>query len=436
MSSKPVVAIVGRPNVGKSTLFNRLVGRRKAVVADVPGVTRDRIYNDVEWNGKIFTLVDTGGLFLDDSEFRQEVHDQVYKAISEADVIILVVDGEVGPVPEDEEIARMLLKMRKKTIVVVNKVDDFRNSHVIYDFLVLGLGEPLPLSAIHGLNIDELLDRIVSLLPEKSCCEEEEGIHIAVVGRPNVGKSSLINALLKEKRLIVSDIPGTTRDAVDTVLKKDDRTYILVDTAGIRRKSRISDDVEYYGVQRSLRAIDRSDVVLFVLDATQGVVEQDTKIGGYIAEAGKGLIIIINKWDLVKKEQNTKNMYDQLIKWRLDFLGFAPLHYVSALTGQGVDRILPLVDRVYSEYTKRISTGSLNSWLMETVYLNPPPAVKGVEVKFYYAVQAEQRPPLFVFFVNRPEMVHFSYKRYLENQLRKAYGFEGTPIRLIFRKRE
>lgn len=434
--SKPVVAIVGRPNVGKSTLFNRLVGRRKAVVADVPGVTRDRIYSDVEWNGKVFTLVDTGGLFLNDSEFRQEVHDQVSKAISEADVVILVVDGEVGPVPEDEEIARMLLKTRKKTIVVVNKVDDFRNKQVIYDFLVLGMGEPLPLSAIHGLNIDELLDRIVSLLPERSYCKEEEGIHIAVVGRPNVGKSSLVNALLKEKRLIVSDVPGTTRDAVDTVLKKDEKTYILVDTAGIRRKSRISDDVEYYGVQRSLRAIDRSDVVLFVLDATQGVVEQDTKIGGYVAEAGKGLIIIINKWDLVEKEQKTKSVYNQLIRWRLDFLSFAPIHYVSALTGQGVDRILPLVDQVYSEYTKRISTGGLNNWLMETVYLNPPPAAKGAELKFYYAVQAEVGPPLFVFFVNRPEMVHFSYKRYLENQLRKAYGFEGTPIRLIFRKRE
>lgn len=434
--SKPVVAIVGRPNVGKSTLFNRLVGRRKAVVADVPGVTRDRIYNDVEWNGRVFTLVDTGGLFLDDSEFRQEVHEQVSKAISEADVVILVVDGEVGPVPEDEEIARMLLKMRKKTIVVANKVDDFRDRQVIYDFLVLGLGEPLPLSALHGLNIDELLDRIVSLLPGESYWEEEKGIHIAVVGRPNVGKSSLVNALLKEKRLIVSDIPGTTRDAVDTVLKRDEKTYILVDTAGIRRKSRISDDVEYYGVKRSLRAIDRSDIVLFVLDATQGVVEQDTKIGGYIADAGKGLIIIINKWDLAEKEQKAKNTYEQLIRWRLDFLSFAPLHYVSALTGQGVDKILPLVDRVYGEYTKRISTGNLNSWLMETVYLNPPPAAKGLDLKFYYAVQAEVAPPLFVFFVNRPEMVHFSYRRYLENQLRKAYGFEGTPVRLIFRKRE
>lgn len=432
---KPVVAIIGRPNVGKSTLFNRLIGKRKAVVADVPGVTRDRIYNDVEWNGRFFTLVDTGGLFLEDSEFCREVQEQVSKAVSEADVVILIVDGQVGPVPEDEEIARMLLKMHKKTIPVVNKVDDFRNRQVIYEFMGLGLGEPLPLSAIHGLNIDELLDRVVSLLPDDSCGEEEDGIHIAVVGRPNVGKSSLVNALLKEKRLIVSDIPGTTRDAVDTVLKRDGKGYVLVDTSGIRRKSRVFEDLEYYSVLRSLRAVDRADIVLFVLDATQGVVEQDTKIGGYIAEAGKGLIIIINKWDLIRKDVHPREAYDQVIRERLDFLGFAPLLYVSALTGHGIDRILPLVDRVYGEQTKRISTGNLNSWLSEVVYLNPPPTVKGEDVKFYYALQAGEKPPLFVFFVNSPEKVHFSYKRYLENQLRKAYGFEGTPIRLVFRPR-
>lgn len=432
---KPMVAIVGRPNVGKSTLFNRLVGGRKAIVADIPGVTRDRIYQDVEWNRRFFTLIDTGGLFLEDSEFREEVHEQVRRAVEEAAVIIFVVDGQVGPAPEDEEIARMLLKMRKKTILAVNKVDDFKNKQVIYDFLGLGLGEPLPFSAIHGLNIDELLDKVISLLPEEIDEEEEKGIRIAVVGRPNVGKSSLVNALLREKRLIVSDVAGTTRDAIDTVLKKDGQSYILVDTSGIRRKSRVTQDIEYYSVQRSLRAIDRADIVLFILDATQGVVEQDTKICGYIEEAGKGLIIIINKWDLVKKDDNTRKKYDQMIRERLDFLGYAPLLYVSALTGQGIDRILQLVDHVAGEQTKRITTGSLNSWLTETIYLNPPPAVKGQDVKFYYAVQGGEKPPVFVFFVNSPELLHFSYKRYLENQLRKAYGFEGTPIRLAFRPR-
>lgn len=432
---KPIVAIVGRPNVGKSTLFNRIIGGRKVIVADMPGVTRDRIYEDVEWDRKAFTLIDTGGLFLVDGEFRERVEEQVQKAIAEADLVIFIVDSRVGPTTEDQEIGRMLLKTCKKTILVVNGVDDFTNKQVIYDFFNLGFGEAIPISALHGLNIDDLLDRVVSLLPDQPSVQEAEGVRVAVVGRPNVGKSSLINTLLKEERVIVSDIPGTTRDAIDTLLQKDGRNYVLVDTSGIRKRSRVAAGVEYYGVQRSLRAIDRADIALLVLDATQGVVEQDTKIGGYIEEAGKGLIIIINKWDLVQKNARTRKEFDDMIMTELDFLGFAPLHYVSAVTGQGVHKILQLVDEVAQQQSRRISTGNLNNWLTEVIYLNPPPPVKGREVKVYYVAQVGERPPVFVFFVNNPELFHFSYQRYLENQLRKAYGFKGTPIRLVFRAR-
>lgn len=431
---KPVVVIVGRPNVGKSTLFNRLVGVQTAIVADIPGITRDRLYQDVEWDQHTFTLVDTGGLFLGDPEFSEPVRGQVERAIEEADLVVFIVDAKVGPTVEDEEIARMLRKKRKGVILAVNKVDNFRDVSV-YDFFSLGLGDPVPLSAMHGLNINELLDRIVDLLPPTISEEEREGIRIAVVGRPNVGKSSLVNALLQEDRLIVSEIPGTTRDAVDTLLKKDGKTYIVVDTSGIRKKSRVSAGVERYSVIRALRAIDRADVVLLVLDATQGVVEQDKKIGDYIEEAGKGLVIIINKWDLIQKDGTTMENYSVLIRSELDFLAYAPILYVSALTGQRIERILSLVDFVGEQQTKRISTGGLNSWLNEAIYLNPPPAVKGRELKIYYLVQVGVKPPVFVFFINDPELVHFSYKRYLENQLRRAYGFEGTPVRLVFRGR-
>lgn len=434
---KPVVAIVGRPNVGKSTLFNRLTGGRTAVVADHPGVTRDRLYRDVEWNRCTFTLIDTGGLFLEDPEFGEHVRAQVQKAIEEADLIIFVVDGRVGPTTEEEEIARLLRREGKETVLAVNKVDHFKNSQVVYDFLALGLGEPVPISALHGLNVDELLDRVVALFPHAAYedLEEGEGRRVAVVGRPNVGKSSLVNALLKEDRVIVSEVPGTTRDAIDTFLKKDDRTYIIVDTSGIRRRSRVAPGVERFSVIRSLKSINRADVILFVLDATQGVVEQDKKIGGYLEEAGKGLIIIINKWDLIKKDRDEVKQYDLLIRSELDFLFYAPILYVSALTGKGVDRILDVVDYVAAEREKRIGTGNLNNWLSEAVYLNPPPSSKGEELKIYYAVQAGVKPPVFVFFVNNPELVHFSYRRYLEHQLRKTYGFEGTPVRLVFRAR-
>lgn len=317
----------------------------------------------------------------------------------------------------------------------MNKIDNFNYQHYVYDFLNLGLGDPIPFSALHGLNIDELLDKIVSLLPQKNVEDERNGVRIAVVGRPNVGKSSLVNKLLREERVIVSEVPGTTRDAIDTHFRRDDKNYIFVDTCGIRKRSKVDSNIEYYSVMRSLKAIDRADVVLFVLDATQGVVEQDKKIGGYIEEAGKGLIIIVNKWDLIDKNSSTTKEYDLLIREGLDFLNFAPILYVSALTGQRVNQVLDQIDVVAGEQVKRISTGNLNNWLNEAVFLNPPPAVKGREIKIFYAVQTGVKPPVFKFFVNHPELIHFSYKRYLEHQLRSTYGFEGTPLRLVFRAR-
>ncbi len=467
--TKPVVAIVGRPNVGKSTLFNRLTGGRTAIVADVAGVTRDRLYRDVEWNRVTFSLIDTGGLFPEDEEFAVHIHEQVDKAMGEADLVLLVVDGRVGPTTEDVEIAQLLQKAKRKTVIAVNMVDNYRDSHVAYNFLELGLGDPVPFSALHGLNIDGLLDRIWDLLGievgskrseagkkkanrlgRSSEGSEEENqeknltsdiphpaseISVAVAGRPNVGKSSLVNALLKEKRLIVSDLPGTTRDAIDTVLARDDRRYVLVDTSGIRKRSRVTNGVEYYSMLRALKAIDRADIALLVLDAGQGVVEQDQKIGGYIQDAGKGLVIVVNKWDLAK-EKDARGSFERLIRTELDFLNYAVIHFVSAQNGKGVVKILDLVDGVSQQQNRRISTGNLNTWLNETVCLNPPPSVKGQEVKIYYVVQASTSPPAFVFFVNNPDMLHFSYKRYLERRLREGYGFEGTPLRLVFRRRK
>ena len=364
---KPIVALVGRPNVGKSTLFNRLSGGRSAIVADRPGVTRDRLYRDVEWDGRTFTLVDTGGLFLEDEQFHEHVEEQVSIAIEDADVIVFVVDAQAGVTVEDKQVAQLLLKSKKKIILAANKVDNFESQDV-YDLYQLGLGDPLPISSLHGLNIDELLDQIISLLPEMETQEEETGIRVAVVGRPNVGKSSLINALLKEKRVIVSDVPGTTRDAIDTKFSIEDRAYTLVDTAGIRRRSRVERGVEYYGVRRALRAIDRADVVLLVLNAEEGIVEQDKKIAGYIEESGKGVIIILNKWDLVADIKNRRHYFENLVREQLSFLSYAPIHYISALTGEGLGKIMPLVDAVHVEQNKMISTGNLNSWLSETLF--------------------------------------------------------------------
>lgn len=428
-----MVAIVGRPNVGKSTLFNRLVGGRIAIVEDVPGVTRDRLYHDTDWQGYEFTLVDTGGITDKPEGLETEVRKQAEQALSEADVILFLVDAREGLTADDFAIADILRRAERPVILVANKVDNFEDLSILQEFYRLGLGDPFPISAAHGLNIGELLDKIVELLPRKIEEESRQGTRVAIVGRPNVGKSSLVNRLLGEERVIVSEIPGTTRDAIDTYFRRGDKEYILIDTAGIRRRSRILETTERYSVQRAFKAIDRADVVLLVLDATEGVTEQDKKIAGYGHQRGKGAIIVVNKWDLIPKDSHTLDHYRKGVLQELYFMDYAPVLFISALTGQRVHQVLPTVDEVIAQARHRVSTGLLNSVIQESVLLTPPPTVKGRAAKIYYATQVDVQPPTFVFFVNDPEAIHFSYRRYLENQLRQAFGFQGTPLRLIFR---
>jgi len=436
--SKPVVAIVGRPNVGKSTLFNRIVGGMVAIVESTPGVTRDRLYHDVEWLGNKFTIVDTGGIEFKDqtTPLSDKMKQQAEVAIEEADVVLFVVDGKTKVTPDDEQIARYLRKTDKPIILVVNKVENFELFQAeSFEYLTLGYGEPIPVSAAHGKNIGDLLDAVVAKFPEKVTEDyEPDVIKIAVIGRPNVGKSSIVNKLLGEERVIVSDIPGTTRDAIDTPFSYENRNYVLIDTAGIRRKKKIAEVTESYSVIRSFRAIDRADVVLMVIDATEGITEQDKKIVGYAHEAGKGLILIVNKWDLITKDDKTLNKFEKKIREELAFVDYAPTQFVSAKTGQRINKIMDLVEFVAEQASRRILTNVLNSQLREWVHLNPPPSDKGKRLKIYYATQQGVQPPTFVFFVNDPELVHFSYRRYLENQIRKNFGFEGSPIRLIMRK--
>jgi len=438
--SKPVVAIVGRPNVGKSTLFNRIVGGLVAIVENTPGVTRDRLYFDAEWLGKKFTLIDTGGIEFKDetTPLSSKMKQQAEIAVDEADVIMFLVDAKSGITPDDQQIARYLRKSSKPVLLVANKVEKFtRFEAEAHEFLPLGFGDPIPISAVHGMNTGDLLDTLVSALPEDAAADyDPDVIKIAVIGRPNVGKSSIVNMLLGEERVIVSDIPGTTRDAIDTPFTYEDRNYVLIDTAGIRRKKKISEVTENYSVVRSFRAVDRSDVVLMVINAIEGVTDQDKKIVGYAHEAGKGLILVINKWDLVIKDEKTINKYEKDIREELAFVLYAPTQFVSAKTGQRINKIMDLVEFVAEQTSRRISTSTLNNLLREWVHLNPPPSDKGVRLKILYATQSSVQPPTFIFFVNDPELVHFSYKRYLENQLRKNFGFEGSPIRMIMRKRD
>ncbi|KJS22527.1 MAG: GTP-binding protein Der [Clostridiaceae bacterium BRH_c20a] len=435
---KPIVAIVGRPNVGKSTLFNRLTGGMTAIIENTPGVTRDRLYKDAQWQEFSFTVIDTGGIEIGTEDiFLENIKKQAQIAIEEADVILFIVDYKTGITIDDQEVAQMLRKTQKDVLLVVNKVEDYSDPAVFFDFYQLGLGEPFPISAIHGMNTGDLLDKMVSLFPEDTTEPyDPDTIKFAVVGRPNVGKSSLVNVLLGQERVIVSDIPGTTRDAIDTPFKHNEQEYVIIDTAGMRRKNKISDPTERYSVVRSLRAIDRCDVVLMVINAVDGVIEQDKKIAGYALEQGKACILVINKWDLVAKDDKTLNRVEKEIRSELLFLQFAPTIFVSAVTKQRVVKILDLVDFVAQQHSHRVSTSILNQVISEAVQLNPPPSYKGKRLKILFVTQTGVKPPTFVFFVNEPDIVHFSYQRFLENKIRENFGFEGTPIRFVIKKRD
>jgi GTP-binding protein len=435
--AKPIVAIVGRPNVGKSTLFNHLIGQRRAIVEDVPGVTRDRLYDNCDWAGREFMVIDTGGIRFEEGDiFAREVKLQAELAIEEADVILFVVDAREGISAEDEQVANLLRRSGKPVVLAANKVENFDRQLEYYEFYKLGLGEPIPVSAMHGLNTNDLLDEVVArFAPAQTYQEDDNAIKIAIVGRPNVGKSSLVNAFLGEQRVIVSDIPGTTRDAIDTPFRYDGNDYILIDTAGIRKKSRIKETTERYSVIRSLKSIERADVVLVMLDATAGVIEQDQRIAGYVHEAGKANIVVVNKWDLVEKDGHTMNKFDKDIREDLKFLAYAPIMYVSALTKRRIFKLLELVDFVAEQHNRRINTAELNRVINEAMMLNPLPGGGGKKVKIYYTTQVRTAPPTFVFFANQPDSVHFSYLRYLDNVLRQNFGFEGSPIRLMVRQK-
>ncbi|KJS83432.1 MAG: GTP-binding protein Der [Peptococcaceae bacterium BICA1-8] len=435
---KPIVAIVGRPNVGKSTLFNRFTGGMTAIIENTPGVTRDRLYRDAQWQEVSFTVIDTGGIEIGTEDiFLENIKKQAQIAIEEADVILFLVDYKTGITIDDQEVAQMLRKTQKNVLLVVNKVEDYSDPAVFFDFFQLGLGEPFPVSAIHGMNTGDLLDKMVSLFPEDTTEPyDPDTIKFAVVGRPNVGKSSLVNVLLGHERVIVSDIPGTTRDAIDTPFKHNEQEYVIIDTAGMRRKNKISDPTERYSVVRSLRAVDRCDVVLMVINAVDGVIEQDKKIAGYALEQGKACILVINKWDLVAKDDKTLYKVEKEIRSELLFLQYAPTIFVSAVTKQRVVKILDLVDFVAQQHSHRVSTSILNQVISEAVQLNPPPSHKGKRLKILFVTQTGVKPPTFVFFVNEPDIVHFSYQRYLENKIRENFGFEGTPIRFVIKKRD
>jgi len=435
---KPIVVIVGRPNVGKSTLFNRIVGKRISIVEPRPGVTRDRIYADASWLGHTFTLVDTGGIETrSEDEIIQGIRYQANQAIQSADVIIFLVDGREGLTPADEEVAQILRQSKKPVVLACNKIEKREKMPPeVYEFYSLGLGDPIDISAELGYRIGDLLDEVVKYFPEVEEEEFEDYTKVAVIGRPNVGKSSIVNAILGEERVIVSSIPGTTRDAIDTPFEKDGKKYVFIDTAGMRRKSRVKESVEYYSVLRSLKAIERSDVVLMVIDATQGVAEQDKKIFGYAYEAGKASIIVVNKWDLIDKDHRTMEVFREKIRNELLFLQYAPIIFISAKTKKRLINVLELIDYVMDQYTMRIKTRLLNEVIEDAMVVAEPPTVKGKKLKIYYATQKGVKPPSFILFVNDPQLMHFSYKRYLENQLRETFGLEGTPIKLITKKRK
>lgn len=436
--SKPIVAIVGRPNVGKSTLFNQIGKKRVSIVDDMPGVTRDRIYMDAVWLNHEFTLIDTGGIeIFSNDKIVNEIRTQANIAMDEADVILFLVDGRAGLTSADEDIAKILRGSVKPVIVAVNKIDSIQLDVNTFEFYNLGLGTPIGISASNALNLGDLLDEVVEKFPAvETEPRDEDEIRIAVIGRPNVGKSSLVNALLGEERVIVSDIPGTTRDAIDTHFFKDDTKFTLIDTAGMRRKSKVDKPVERYSVMRSLRAIDRADVVLMLIEAPVGITEQDKKIAGYAHDSGKGCVIVVNKWDIFpNKHDKSTNRFTDELRHELGFLQYAPPVYTSALTGQRVDRVIELVKFVAEQQSMRIQTSVLNELLRDAVAVNPPPTQKGRQLKILFITQADICPPRFVLFVNDPDLMHFSYLRFIENRLRESFGFEGTPLKFVIRKR-
>lgn len=436
--SKPIVAIIGKPNVGKSTFFNYLAGTRISIVQDIPGVTRDRIYAETNWRGRDFTLIDTGGIEPDsDDIILSQMREQANLAIEMADVIIFLTDIRQGVTAADQEISLMLKKSKKPIVLVCNKADNLEKyQNEIYEFYNLGIGEPHPISAANAIGIGDVLDEIYEHFP-KNDKNEDEGLitKVALIGKPNVGKSSLINKIIGENRSIVSDIPGTTRDAIDTNFKNDKGEYVLIDTAGLRRKSKIKEDIEKYSIIRTMLAIERADVCLMMIDATQGVTDQDTKIAGEAHEAGKGVIIVVNKWDAVEKETNTIEVYKKEIYEKLKYLSYAPIIFISAKTGQRVNKLFDLINYVAEQNSMRIKTSVLNQVINEAIAIVQPPSDKGKRLRVYYGTQVSTKPPTFVIFVNDKSLFHFSYERYLVNQIRKEFGLEGTPVRMIAREK-
>jgi GTP-binding protein len=437
--SKPIVAVVGRPNVGKSTLFNRLIGEPLAITEDIPGTTRDRLYGDSDWNGRDFIVVDTGGLLPgEDETMARAIREQAQIAITEADVILMLVDAKSGLLADDQAIAEILRRTDKPVVLAANKADSAKRRVTALEFYELGLGEPIGVSALQGIGTGDMLDEVVKRLPpaEETAEDEDAALKLAIVGRPNVGKSSLLNALLGFERVMVSSVPGTTRDATDTVLEHEGQEIVLIDTAGIRRRGHIKGSIEKYSVMRAIRAISRADVTLLVIDATEPLTAQDQHVAGYVQDEKKGMIVVVNKWDLIEKTSTTMTEYVARVRRELNFMSYVPVLFVSAKTKQRVHKIIEEALRIKEEREKRISTGRLNNTVQEALRAHPPLSSKGKLLKVKYVTQATTDPPTFVFFVNDPELVHFTYQRFLENQLREAFGYEGTPLHLVFKASE
>jgi GTPase len=435
--ANPIVAIVGRPNVGKSTIFNRIVGQRLAIVENVPGVTRDRLYSPAEWMDNKFSLIDTGGIDFDDHDILlNSIRHQAELAVDEADVIVFVVDGTAGITDQDQEVSRMLFRSKKQIVLAVNKIDNPNRLNDVFEFYSLGFGEPFAVSGAHAIGFGDLLDEVVKHFPMRVDDEyDEDVIRVSLIGRPNVGKSSLVNALLGEERVIVSDIAGTTRDAIDTPFSFNEQDYVLIDTAGMRKRGKVYESTEKYSVMRALRAMERSDVVLVIIDGEQGIIEQDKKVAGYAHEAGRGVIIVVNKWDAVEKDDKTMKRFTDEIREEFKYLSYAPILFVSAKTKQRIQQILPKVSDVAEQHAQRISTSVLNDIIQEATTVTPPPSDKGRRLRINYATQVAVKPPTFVLFVNDTQLLHFSYQRYLENKIREAFPFEGTPIRVLARNK-